>query len=220
MQRTADFHDPVADARLPEAAGVMDHAAALDAAVDVLNAHAAAGDAPIGGFLAAGEGSASWLAGRHDDLHLVQRECLEAQILEQPTARGSRIGGGIRHALIMDTTRGGLTQEGNRQHGIDQQYIFDRVALFLPAITARLLSRILGTPDAPFGAIRPKRGEAGPCADAGVDGSDACGGSCTGTTSALASVSVTPRCVASSVTDRVGASPSARSVACRTVNKT
>jgi hypothetical protein len=88
MQRTADFHDPVADARLPEAAGVMDNAAALDAAVDVLNAHAAAGDAPIGGFLAAGEGSASWLAGRHDDLHLVQRECLEAQILEQPTARG------------------------------------------------------------------------------------------------------------------------------------
>ena len=82
MQRTADFHDQVADARLPEAAGVVDHAAALDTAIDVLDAHAATCNAPIGGFLAAGEGSASWLAGRHDDLHLVERERLKAQILE------------------------------------------------------------------------------------------------------------------------------------------
>ena len=42
----------------------------------------------------------------------------------------------------------------------------------------------------------------------------------TGTHSALASVSVTSRRFASSVTNRVGASPSARRVACRTVNKT
>jgi len=93
MQRTADFHDQVADARLPEAAGVVDHAAALDAAVDVLDAHAATRDASIGGFLAAREGSASWLAGRHDDLDVVERARQAAQILEQPTARGSGIGG-------------------------------------------------------------------------------------------------------------------------------
>ena len=36
MQRTADFHEQIADARLPEAAGVMNDAAALDAAIDVL----------------------------------------------------------------------------------------------------------------------------------------------------------------------------------------
>jgi hypothetical protein len=225
MQRTADFHDPVADARLPEAAGVMDsvmdHAAALDAAVDVLNAHAAAGDAPIGGFLAAGEGSASGLAGRHDDLHLVQRECLEAQILEQPTARGSRIGGGIRNALIMDTTRGGLTQEENRQHGIDQQYMFDRVALVLAAITARLLRRILGTPDASFGPIRRNRGEAGDGAgDWAGAAADALGSSCPDPTKALTSASVTPRRFASSIKDRLGVSPSVRSVAWRTTNRT
>jgi hypothetical protein len=47
MQGTADFHDAIANARLPEAAGVVDDAAALDAAVDVRNAHAAARDAPI-----------------------------------------------------------------------------------------------------------------------------------------------------------------------------
>jgi len=87
MQRTADFHDQVADARLAEAAGIVDNTAALDAAVDVLDAHAATRDASIGGFLAAREGSAAGLAGRHDDLDVVERECLEAQILEQLTAR-------------------------------------------------------------------------------------------------------------------------------------
>jgi hypothetical protein len=60
----------------------------FDAAIDVLNTHAAACDAPIGGFLAAREGSASWLTGRHDDLDLVERERLEAQILKQATVRG------------------------------------------------------------------------------------------------------------------------------------
>jgi hypothetical protein len=50
MQRTADFHHAIANPRLPEAAGVVDDATALDAAVHVLDARAAAGDAPIRGF--------------------------------------------------------------------------------------------------------------------------------------------------------------------------
>jgi hypothetical protein len=36
MQRTADFHDPIADAWLPKTVGVVDDATALHAAVDVL----------------------------------------------------------------------------------------------------------------------------------------------------------------------------------------
>jgi hypothetical protein len=46
MQCTADFHEQIADARLPQPAGVVDDAAALDAAVDVLDAHATAGIVP------------------------------------------------------------------------------------------------------------------------------------------------------------------------------
>jgi len=42
MQRAADFHDPIADARFPQAARVVDHATALDAAVEVLDADATA----------------------------------------------------------------------------------------------------------------------------------------------------------------------------------
>jgi hypothetical protein len=53
MLPTADVHDHITDARLPEPASVVDDAAALDATVDVLDAHAATSDAAIGGFLAA-----------------------------------------------------------------------------------------------------------------------------------------------------------------------
>ena len=88
MQRTADFHDQIADPSLSEAAGVVDDAAALDAAVDVLDAHTSAREAPIRGFLRARKPAATWLSGRHDHLDLVKRKCQEAQILEQPAPRG------------------------------------------------------------------------------------------------------------------------------------
>jgi hypothetical protein len=64
MQRTADFHEQIADARLPQAADVVDDAAALDATVDVLDAHAPTGDTPIRGLLRACELPSSRLPGR------------------------------------------------------------------------------------------------------------------------------------------------------------
>ena len=88
MQRTADFHDQITDTRLSEAIGVVDHAATLDTAVDVLDTHTSAREAPIRGFLRARKPAATWLSGRHDHLDLVTRKCQEAQILEQPAPRG------------------------------------------------------------------------------------------------------------------------------------
>jgi hypothetical protein len=220
MQRTADFHDQISDTRLPEAADVMDDAAALDAAVDVLDAHAPTGDAPIRGLLRACELPSSRLPGRHDDLHTVERERQEAQILEQVAPRRQGVRGGIGNAFIVGTTRIGLTEKENREHGIDQQHVFDRVALFLAAITARLLSRILGALDAPFGPIGAKRGEAGVGAGAAVGRSADGSAPAVGSTMAAASASATPRRWANAVTDRVGASPSVRSVTRRTTKRT
>ena len=114
----------------------------------------------------------------------------------------------------------GLTEKEDRECRIDQQDVFDRVARFLAALTARLLNWILGTLDAPLGPVVPKRGEAGAEAGAAAGGPDVLGGSAVGTTSALASPSVTPRRFANAVKDRVGASPSARSVARRTTKST
>jgi hypothetical protein len=90
------------------------------------------------------------------------------------------------------------------------------VAFFLAAIIARLLSRILGPADAPFGPIMSNRGEAG----AGAGRSARGGGPGGGTTIARASASVTPRRWANAVKDRVGAAPKAHRVACSTPNRT
>jgi hypothetical protein len=216
MQRTADFHEQITNPRLPQATGVMDDAAALDATVDVFEAHPSAGDAPIRSFLQAREGPPSWLPRRHDQLHLVERERQAAQILEQPTARRQGVRGRLGNPFILGAPRTGLTQKEDGECRIDQQHVFHRVACFLAALIARLLSRILGTPDAPFGAIMPKRGAvgAGPGTAAGAGG---CSG---GPTMVVTSASATPRHWANSATDRLGASPSARSVARRTTIRT
>jgi hypothetical protein len=121
MQRTADFYDAITDARLTKAAGVVNDATALDAAVDMLDAHATARDASIRGFLHARPRTATRLPGRHDDLHLVERQRQEAEILEQPPARGQGVRGGIGNAFIVGTARIGLAQKENREPGIDQE---------------------------------------------------------------------------------------------------
>ena len=219
MQRTADFHDKIADPLLTEAERVLDDATALDATVDVLDAHAPTGDAPIRGLLRACELPSSRLPGRHDDLHPVECECQEAQILEQPAPRRQGVRGGLGNAFIVGTACIGLTQKENRECRVDQQHVFHRVVFFLAAIIARLLSRILGALDAPFGAIVAKRGEAGTGIAATVGSSDGGGDPSVGSTMAAASASAMPRRVASSCTDRVGASPNVRSIARSTTKR-
>jgi hypothetical protein len=112
-----------------------------------------------------------------------------------------------------------VAQEQDREHGIDEPHVFHRVACFLTALTARRLSRILGTRDAPFGPIVSKRGEAGAGSTA-VGRSDVGGNASVGSTRAAASASAIPRRLANSAKERVGASPNARSAARRTTKRT
>jgi hypothetical protein len=220
MPRTADFHHQVTDTQLPAAAGVVDDAIALDAAVDVFDAHAPTGDASIRGFLRPRESLAPRLLRRHHDFDLAERERQEAEILEPPAACRQGVRGGIRYPHVMGTAREGLAQQEDRERGVDQEHVFDCVVLFLATITARLLSAILGARDAPFGAIVPTRGEAGAGAGAAVGGSAGSEGPSVGTTSAAALASATPRRCANGCTDRLGASPRARSVARSTIKRT
>ena len=85
MQRTADFHDHIADARLPQTAGVVDDAAALDTAVDMLDAQPTVVQGLVGQFLLQRQLLAAGFLGRHEDLHLGQRKGQKAEILQQPT---------------------------------------------------------------------------------------------------------------------------------------
>jgi hypothetical protein len=111
MQRTADFHDHIADTNLPKTAGVVDDAAALHAAVDMLDAHATACNVSIRALLPAREFASPRLAGWHDDLDMVERKGQEAQLLEQAATRGSRIGGGIRNPLIVGAAGRGVAEK-------------------------------------------------------------------------------------------------------------
>src|SRR5262249_1588461 len=107
------------------------------------------------------------------------------------------------------------------EQGIDEQDIFDRMILFLAAITLRLFRRVLGADDAPLGAVMGKRGEAGGAGGTGTPGS---GGSSTGGRWGAPSVSSTrvpvARSRARAVRERAGASPRARSAASNAGNRT
>jgi hypothetical protein len=105
MRRTADFHNQIVDACLPQAARIVNDAAVLDAAVGVLDADARACDATIGGFLGTRESPSPRLLGGHDDLDLVEREHHKAEALEQSAACGQGVGRSIRTPLVVDTAR-------------------------------------------------------------------------------------------------------------------
>src|SRR6266446_6317076 len=89
----------------------------------------------------------------------------------------------------MDTAAVGVAQQEDDKQGIHSQDIFDRMVLFLAAITLFLFSRVLGADDAPFGPVMGKRGEAGAAASAATTG---VGASSSEPTTEAASVSETP----------------------------
>jgi hypothetical protein len=81
MQGTAEFHHEIADAVLPQSDPVFDNAAALDAAVDMLDPQPTLVQGLIGQLLFQGEFLPAWFLRRHEDLHLGQCKRQEAQIL-------------------------------------------------------------------------------------------------------------------------------------------
>jgi hypothetical protein len=108
----------------------------------------------------------------------------------------------------MDAAAMRRTQKEDREQGIDQQDIFDRMVLFLAAITRGLFRRVLGADDAPFRPVMGKRGEAGAAAGLVTIGADS---SSSDVITVAASASATPSRCARAVRERVGASPRVRS---------
>jgi hypothetical protein len=220
MQRTANVHHQIANPGLPETVGVMDDTTTLDAAVDVLDTHATARDAPIGGFLGSCERAAPRLLGGHDDRNVVAREGQEAEILKQPAARGQGRRRDLGHPFVVRAAGRGVAQEEDGERRVDPQHIFHRLAFFLTTITARLLKRVLGARDPSFRPIVAERGEGVAGVGAVPGGATGDESSADGTTRAAASALVTPRRWANACKDRLGASPRACSVACSTTSRT
>src|SRR2546425_4075211 len=74
MQGTTDLHHQIADTLLPQTDAIFDDAAALDTAVHMLDAAPAVVQRLMGLFLLPCQLLAPWLFGRHEDLHLGERE--------------------------------------------------------------------------------------------------------------------------------------------------
>src|SRR2546427_11743947 len=105
----------------------------------------------------------------------------------------------------MDAAAIGVTEKEDHEEGIDEQDIFDRVVLFLAAITRGLFRRVLGADNAPLGTVMGKRGEAGAAVGTATPGVGS--SSANGVTTAAASASETPKRCPKAVQERAGASP-------------
>jgi hypothetical protein len=105
----------------------------------------------------------------------------------------------------MDTATIGVAQKEDDEERIDEQDIFDRVVLFLAAITLGLFSRVLGADDPSFRPVMGKRGAS--------DVVPRAGSSSRGTTMVAALASETPRRWARAARERAGASPRVRRAA-------
>ena len=82
MQGTAEFHDQIADALLPQPEPVFDDATALHTAVDMLDPQPAVVQGLVGQFLLPRQLLALGFLRRHEDVDLGERERLKAQILQ------------------------------------------------------------------------------------------------------------------------------------------
>jgi len=111
----------------------------------------------------------------------------------------------------MHTAAVGVTEKEDREEGMHEQDMFDRVVSFLPTITRFLFNSVLGADDPPFRPVMGKRGDIGGAAT-GVSATDA-DSSATGATTVAASASETPSRCARAASERAGASPRVRKAA-------
>ena len=99
---------------------------------------------------------AARLLGRHEDLHLWERESQEAQILQAPAPRGQGRGRRLGKPLVVDVAFTGVTEKEDREEGIHEQDVFDGMVFCLAALTCCLFRRVLGTDDTPFRPVMGK----------------------------------------------------------------
>lgn len=158
MQGTTHFHYKVTHSLSCETDGFFDHAAALDAAVDMLDAHSTLRNQTIGSFLLGREFFSTRFPGRCDRLYSIECESLKAKVLQQLTSGWQRVRGAVGNLFIVSLSLNRVAHKEDGERGIDQEHVFHRVFLFLSAVIELLIIRVLGARDGSLGAIVTKRG--------------------------------------------------------------
>jgi hypothetical protein len=127
MERTAEFHHQIADTLLPPSEPIFDNTTAFDTAVHVLDPQPAIVESLVDALLLHGQLLAPGFLGGHEDLHLRECERQEAQVLQQPPTCRSGIRRRVSNGLIMSAAAIGVTEEEDKEQGLDQQDIFYRM---------------------------------------------------------------------------------------------
>ena len=111
MQSTAEFHHEITDTLLPQTKAVFDDATALDTAVDMLDPQPPVVQDLVGQLLLHRQLLTAGFLGRHEDVHLGERERQEAEILQDAAPRGQGIRGGVGNPFVMDVAAVGVAQK-------------------------------------------------------------------------------------------------------------
>ena len=125
----------------------------------MFDTYSAMGNLAVFRFLLGAEFATTWLLVWHRDVDTLKRETDKAQVLQQFTAVGQRIGCLVSYRLIVATAFIAIAQKRHLARFIAKQHVLHGVALFLAAIVRFLLSIVVRTGDWPFTPIVIKRGE-------------------------------------------------------------
>ena len=129
----------------------------------MFDSYAAMGNHSVFRLLLGTQFATAWLLVRHRDRDTIERKPNKAQVLQQFTAFGQRIGGLIGNPLIVATAFIGIAQKRHLAAIVTKQDVFHVVTLFLAAIVRLLLSIVVRAGDRSFRAIVIKRGAAASC---------------------------------------------------------
>ena len=88
VKRTTDFHHQIADTCLEQTECVLDNPTPFDTAVDMLDAHSAAGEGLIRPFLLHAQLLTTGFLRGHQDVDLRERERQKTEILQKLTPCG------------------------------------------------------------------------------------------------------------------------------------
>ena len=115
-------------------------------------------------FLLGTQFATAWLLVRHRDRDTIERKTNKAQVLQQFTAFGQRIGGLIGNPLIVVTAFIAIAQKRHLAAIVTKEDVLHVVTLFLAAIVRLLLSIVVRADNRSLSAIVIKRGAAASCA--------------------------------------------------------
>lgn len=157
VQATTRFHQLILNMLAPQSELVFDDATAFDTPNHMLNPHTDTADALMLRFLLSPQFAAArfflWLC----DANSGNGKALKAQILIQPTVGGKGVLLLIRHRFIMPRPFIGGAEKPNATIVPNQEQVFDRMLLLLPAGVEALFIRVGRAVDRAFGAIMKKK---------------------------------------------------------------